>query len=273
VGANHVDDHTIALDGCPVFYRSGSPGRTRFATVYLHGVPTSSDDWTAFLEQTGGIAPDLIGFGRSGKGGHLDYTPAGLARFLERLLDELGIARLNLVAHDWGVVVAILLAAAHPDRVQRLVLIAPPPALDQPRFSGLARAWRAPVLGELAMGSITRTLFVRRLRRGSVNPAAWPEHRTRPLWDQFDQGTQRAMLRLYRSWDDERRRATEAALDDLEVPALLAWGDRDPWSGPAAAQSYASRLRHPRLEEVKRAGHWPWLDDASFIGLVADWLD
>lgn len=267
-----VDDHTITLDGSPVFYRCGSPGQTPVPTVYLHGVPTSSDDWLPFLERAGGIAPDVIGFGRSGKGGHLDYTPNGLAGFLDHLLAELGIVKLNLVAHDWGAVVAIQFAAGHPDRVERLALIAPPPLLDQPRFTGLARAWRMPVLGELTMGSITRGLLTRRLRRGSVNPAAWPAHRVRPVWDQFDQGTQRAVLRLFRSWDDERRQAAESALESLRMPALVVWGDRDPWSGREAAQSYATRLPHPQLQEITQAGHWPWLDDPGVVALVADWL-
>ena len=66
-----VDEHTFHLDDSPVYYRSAeAPGVPK---VYLHGIPTSSDDWLEFLGRTGGLAPDLIGFGRSGKGGHLDY--------------------------------------------------------------------------------------------------------------------------------------------------------------------------------------------------------
>ena len=71
-----VDEHTINLDESPVFYRRATeaPG---VPALYLHGIPTSSDDWVEFLARTGGIAPDLIGFGRSGKGGHLDYSVDG----------------------------------------------------------------------------------------------------------------------------------------------------------------------------------------------------
>ena len=65
------------LDGSPVFYRS-APGPRRHAALS----PRDPDElrrlgrrsWSA----TGGIAPDLIGFGRSGKGGHLDYSIDGL---------------------------------------------------------------------------------------------------------------------------------------------------------------------------------------------------
>ena len=72
--------------------RPSSPGRrllgrsagdpTLRQPLYLHGIPTSSDDFVPFLERTGGVAPDLIGFGRSGKGGHLDYSIDGHADFV-----------------------------------------------------------------------------------------------------------------------------------------------------------------------------------------------
>ena len=54
-------------------------------TLYLHGVPTHSYDWVPFLERTGGIAPDLPGFGRSAKPADFDYSIAGYDRFLEAL--------------------------------------------------------------------------------------------------------------------------------------------------------------------------------------------
>ena len=53
--------------------------------LFLHSVPTSSDDWREFLPMTGGVAPDLIGFGRSAKGGHLDYSLNGYVGFIEEL--------------------------------------------------------------------------------------------------------------------------------------------------------------------------------------------
>ncbi len=58
-----MDEHTIDVGGTPVFYRR----RAGADVLYLHSVPTSSDDWKDLLARTGGIAPDLPGFGRSGK--------------------------------------------------------------------------------------------------------------------------------------------------------------------------------------------------------------
>src|SRR5207302_397237 len=91
--------------------------------LYLHGVPTNSDDWIPFLELTGGIAPDLIGFGRSAKAGNLDYSMDGHADFIERFLAQLEVDRVNLVVHDIGAAGGLVFAQRHPDRVERIVLI------------------------------------------------------------------------------------------------------------------------------------------------------
>src|SRR5947209_13318831 len=54
-----VDEHTIELASVPLHYRSAPA--TGLTPVYLHGLPTSSADFTGLLERTGGVAPDLLG--------------------------------------------------------------------------------------------------------------------------------------------------------------------------------------------------------------------
>ena len=265
-----VDEHTITLDDGPVFYRSADGGQ--IPTLYVHGIPTSSDDWIGFLEQSGGIAPDLIGFGRSAKGGHLDYTPLGLARFLETLLDRVGADEVKLVAHGWGGLAALRFAVAETDRVRQLVLISPPATLPGSSWTWFQRAWRQRGVGELLMGSTTRTLLSRALRRASASPRAWPDTRIREVWEQFDQGTQRAILRLHRGWNASQAKALEAALSGLPMPALVLWGDRDPWCGPELAEAYATRLPQGTPEPVPGAGHWPWMDQPEVVERVSAWL-
>jgi pimeloyl-ACP methyl ester carboxylesterase len=85
-----------------VFVRQAETADGRAPVLYVHGNPTNSDDWIEFLERTGGIAPDLPGFGRSGKPAHFDYSIEGYAGALEQLLAQLGIDRYSLVVHDWG---------------------------------------------------------------------------------------------------------------------------------------------------------------------------
>jgi pimeloyl-ACP methyl ester carboxylesterase len=249
-----VDEHTIELAGSPVFFRRAD-GRG-VPAVYLHGVPTSSDDWTPLLERTGGIAPDLIGFGRSGKGGHLDYTVEGLADAVEPLLGE----RIRLVAHQWGAVVGLELAARHPERIEALALCNPLPLLDGFDWPGPARLWRRPLVGELIMGATNRWLIGRALKHGSALPEAWPGQRIGAVWEQFDQGTQRAILRLHRHTDPARFEAQRERLARLAAPVLVLWGEQDPWLPISLAERFAGLFANATLEPVAGAGHWPWLD-------------
>ena len=270
MGAKTVDEHTITLDDSPVFYRSARP--EGIPPVYVHGIPTSSDDWVDALERTGGVAPDLIGFGRSGKSGHLDYSPDGLAGFLASLTDHLQLGPVQLVAHGWGVPAAIRFAARDPGRVRRLVLVSPPAALPGFEWTWFQRAWRRPLVGELLMGATTRWVLAQGLRRAAADRAAWPDRRVREVWSQFDQGTQRAILRLHRSWSTEQAERLERDLVRLPVPALILWGDCDPWCGRDLAEAYASRLPESTFQPIPRAGHWPWLDDPEAVERVSGWV-
>ncbi|HET6868243.1 MAG TPA: alpha/beta hydrolase [Solirubrobacteraceae bacterium] len=271
-----VDEHTISLDNSPVYYRSAD--RSGMPKLYLHGIPTSSDDWLEFLARTGGIAPDLIGFGRSGKGGHLDYSLAGLAEFVERLLGHLGVHEIQVVGHDWGARVGLTLAERNPGRVHRLVLCNPPTERpeDWPR---ILRLWRTPALGELVMGAIPKRLLARELRRGSVRTDAWPDARVTAVWDQFDQGTQRAILRLVRSAADDvigggGPRSPGGTPDAAGTPATtVLWGEEDPWYPRAVADAYAARLPGATVERIAGAGHWPWLDQPEVVDRVASLLE
>src|SRR3954470_2197042 len=85
--------------------------------VYLHGNPTSSHAWRHVLPRTGGIAPDLIGMGRSGKP-DIAYSFADHARYLDAFFDALELQDVVLVGHDWGGALAFDWAARHPDRVR-----------------------------------------------------------------------------------------------------------------------------------------------------------
>jgi pimeloyl-ACP methyl ester carboxylesterase len=262
-----VDEHTIEVAGASVFYRR-APARD-LEILYLHSVPTSSDDWAQLVDATGGLAPDLPGFGRTSKAGNLDYSLPAYAGFVERLLDALAVAEVALVGHGWGAAIGLLFAQRHPDRVARLAIVDAVPLLDGFQWPALARWWRRPVVGELLMGSVNRRLLARVLRHGSARPQAWPDARVDAVWDQFDQGTQRAILRLHRSLDERELAACGAGLAELEQPALVVWGDRDPWLAPAFADAYARRLAHATVEHVPGAGHWPWLEEPTVAERLA----
>jgi pimeloyl-ACP methyl ester carboxylesterase len=263
-----VGEHSAEIDGQPVFWRSAPADGV--PPLYVHGVPTSSDDWLPFLARTGGLAPDLPGFGRSGKGGHRDYSLDGIAAFVERFLALADVERVQLVVHDWGAA-ALAFAQRHPERIERLVLLNAIPLLPGYRWHRVARLWRRPVLGELAMGFTTRATLRRALRPAFAGPV--PEPFVEAICRHFDQGTQRAILRLYRNSPEPLLAERGRELSHIAAPALVGCGALDPYIPARFADAYAASLPHAQVWHVGDAGHWPWLDRPDVIDRVALFLE
>jgi pimeloyl-ACP methyl ester carboxylesterase len=258
-----------ALDGLPVVWREAPAEGV--PTLYVHGVPNTSAPWEPFLARTGGIAPDLPGFGRSGKPGHFPYSIGGYDAWLERFLEHAGLERFSLVVHDWGAV-ALVLAQRAPERIHRLVVLNAVPLLPGYRWHRIARVWRRPVAGELFMGLSTKWALRQLSKEANATDGPLPEEFIEDVWEHFDQGTQRAILRLYRAGDEDLLAAAGGDLGRISAPALVVWGDRDPYVPARFADAYGSALGDATVEHLPDAGHWPWFDRPDLIDRVANFL-
>ncbi len=89
--------------------------------------------------------------------------------------------------------------------------------------------------------------------------------------DHFDQGTQRAILRLYRSSPPDVLAAAGTRLGELSGPALVVWGKRDPYIPARFGNAYANALG-AELVELADAGHWAWLDRPDVVDRVVEFV-
>ena len=244
----------------------------RTPILYLHGVPNHGAMWRPFLERTGGIAPDLPGFGESAKPAHFSYSIPGYGDWLEAFADHVGLERFSLVVHDWGGV-GLELAQRRPEAIEKLVVIDAVPFLPDYRWHRIARIWRTPVAGELLMGFATKWGVRRGLRRTKAVP---PEHLdgfVDEVWPHFDHGTQRAILKLYRSAPPAVLEQAGARLGEITAPTLVVWGEEDIYLPTRFAHAYAEALGgETRVEVVPEAVHWLWLDRPEVVDTVADFL-
>jgi pimeloyl-ACP methyl ester carboxylesterase len=160
--------------------------------------------------------------------------------------------------------VGLLWAQRFPERVERLVVIDAVPLLPGFRWHFFARLWRRRAVGEVVVGLSTRWAW-RRLLPRAVAEESWPH---------FDQGTQRAILQLYRASPEDALARAGLDLGRIECPALVVWGDRDPYVPAAFADAYAGALGgETEVLHLPDAGHWPWHDRPDAVDRIAAFLD
>jgi pimeloyl-ACP methyl ester carboxylesterase len=268
-----VNERRAEVGGIEVFWREAPASDGKAPVVYVHGVPTNSDDWVPFLERTGGLAIDLPGFGRSAKPGDFAYGIEGYAAYLDAWLATAGVDRYRLVVHDWGAV-GLALAQRAPERVERLVVMNAVPFLPGYRWHPWARTWRTPLVGEMAMGLTFKGLLRRALRDATAAGDPVPDEFLESIWKHFDHGTQRAILKLYRSAPPDVLAASGERLGDITAPALVVWGEPDHYLPTEFAQRYADALGgDTRVEIIPGARHWPWVGRPATVDLIADFLN
>ena len=244
------------------------------AVVFVHGNPGPGDDWTDLMVRVGkfarAVAPDMPGYGAADKPPHFDYTIAGYAIHLAGLLDQLGIRRAHLVAHDFGGAWALTWGVHHPQAFASATLIntGVPPGY---RWHIFARMWRTPVVGELLQATASRPVFRILLHRG--NPRLTRKQIDRIYDAAKPWGTKRAVLKLYRATPERMLRANFDQLRALDRPALVVWGTADAYLPMSAATSQRDAFPSARIEFLEGAGHWVFLEEPERVAsLVVPFL-
>jgi len=247
--------------------------RPQHPVLLFHGNPDSAGSWTPFLERLAGrrrvLAPDLLGWGESERPADFRFTMDALAGWTCDLIDALEIERFDIAVHDWG---AIALAAAvrRPAAVDRVVVMNAVPFTAAYRWHWIARLWRRRGVGELLNATMTELGTRQLLRQATPRRATIPELAAR-IHRHLDAGTKRAILELYRDADPERLEAVGRRLHTLRGPALVVWGDADPYIGMRFADGYAAALGgEARVVHLPDAGHWPWLDRPDVVDTVCE---
>ncbi|HEY4222744.1 MAG TPA: alpha/beta hydrolase [Myxococcota bacterium] len=265
-----VSEHEVVVDGVrSPLLRAGAPARE--AVVFVHGNPGSREDWRAMVERVGAFAYaaalDMPAFGRADRPRDFAYTVDGYAAHLHGALRELGVERAHLVLHDFGGPWGLTWAAQHPQQLASVSLVNTGVLLDY-RWHKLARIWRTPLLGELLMLAMKRgdpDAFARGLNAGQKR--ALPKAFTDRMVADIDDGTRRAILKLYRASGDVAGMSARQAevLRPLDVDALVVWGKNDAYIPVAQAEKQRSVFPRAIVRILDDSGHWPMGDDPDGV--------
>ncbi len=226
--------------------------------VLLHGLLVSSWCWRFTLPALSPtfrvVAPCHPGHGWSSKGPG-DYSFRGLASTVLRMLDALGIERAHFVGSSLGGGVALRLALDHPDRVGRLVLVAPA-AVPLPVVG--------PFLGVQGahFGVLYRTMFTRPVLQTILKTLAYH----RPIVDEAFMDAVWAPLASGETWAAAGRVSRHLSKDMAEVHeslpdvwkrALVVWGEHDGILPVRHAASVTGRLPLAESRVLSGCAHCP----------------
>jgi pimeloyl-ACP methyl ester carboxylesterase len=212
------------------------------AVLFVHGIPTSGRLWDLVVEGLAErftcITVDLPGYGESPPSRAADRDPGQLAEQLEALREELAVPRWHVVGHDAGATIAVHYAAAHADRVERLVLMSPPvfPEFHPPWFF---RLLRLPVVGDLVAPVLMFAIWHGGIQALMERPGLGTEEAIAAFRRPFHGLAGGRRLAWLVRWGDpvEVLGRTAALLPRVAAPTLILQGRRD----GVIPQSFAER--------------------------------
>jgi pimeloyl-ACP methyl ester carboxylesterase len=231
----------------------------------VHGLGGSADSWLTTLDGLAAhlhlYALDLVGFGSSDKP-DLAYRVDDFVACLGGFIDALSLPLFALVGFSMGGQIAATFAAAHPERVQQLVLIA---------SAGISTEYTA-ALRQYAHVATTRAGTRKRLEALVVNPDVITEelveyaHTVAQL-----PGAERAFRRAL-SASGRAPRLTNL-LGTIRCPTLILWGRNDPIIPVQYAQVFHAGIPNSRIHVFEQCGHVPYREQpAKFLAALRAFL-
>ena len=259
-----ISENKIKVGSLEWFYRESiPPGRSDLLpVVLLHGLPSHSYSWRHIMpalarQGTKAIAPDLIGFGLSGKPERREfaYTPDAFITALADLFQVLELNRFSLVVQGFLGSVGLQYALRHPDRIESLTILNTPISTTA-KLPWKMQQWGLPMAGE--MMTQDPLLVDRTLEGGSryqISDADLDVYR-KPFLKSSKAG--RSLLATVRNLQLQQSMAEiESGFQQWQKPTLIIWGMNDPWLSLSMAQNLVKSAPQTELVQLQNVGHYP----------------
>jgi pimeloyl-ACP methyl ester carboxylesterase len=249
-----VSYHTVKVHDLNVFYRESGPVGAP-TLLLLHGFPTSSHMYRNLIpilnKEYHVIAPDLIGFGFSDAPARekFTYTFDNLTRYVQGLIDVLGLKKFAIQVFDYGAPVGFRLAVANPEKISAIIS-----QNGNAYEEGLSEGWnpireywkdaseanRNNLKGMTTLEGTKMQYFTGVSDPGLVAPESY-------LLDQYlldRPGNVELQLDLFKDY------ASNVAMyprfheyfREYHPPFLAVWGDKDPFFLPPGAEAFKKDL-------------------------------
>ena len=280
-----IAHRTVDISGVRVFYRETGPDRPDAPTVLLlHGFPSSSHQFRRLMDALGNdhrlIAPDLPGFGRTVVPEGFTFSFETLTDVVEGFVEALGLTgRLAVYVFDYGGPVAFRLAERHPDWISALIVQnanAYAEGLSEIARDLVTKRPGVPGAEDRVRGILTEEVTRSQYEGGTtdsalVSPDGWTldQH----YLDLPGREAVQIALALDYHTNVEHYPAWQRWLAEHRPPALILWGDGDPFFTVEGAKAYLRDLPDAQLH-VFQTGHFALEEKLPELApLIGEFLD
>lgn len=253
---------------------SANPGREPL--ILIHGLMDSAHSWykniDVLAQDRRVLAIDLIGFGYSSRVAEPTYSLNYFAQTVREFMDAMNIERASIVGHSLGGAVTLELARLYPERVNKLVLIAPGTYLVN-LLTPIQLAARVPIAPRAFLG-LTMTnerARMRAWRRALGDPARMnPQEKAMRVRPAQVKGTVDALVAMAASeWTSDLVEEMRA----ITAPTLILWGDKDHAVPLRHGDRHARALPNAEYVILEGAGHIPHVEFADAVNqLMIDFM-
>ena len=253
--AGGAQSKTTTVYGMKIHYLEAGNGPT---VILLHGLGADTSIWAPTIgplaQHYRVIVPDQIGFGRSDKP-LINYRIATLVDFLDGFYQALGIERASLVGNSLGGAAAASFALAHPQKVDRLILVASggyalPKDADPAAFYALNPSTRA------GMKQVLQAVFYDKER--FVSDAGATDIFAKKLAGGDGYAVQKFLESYIRGED-----LLDGRLAAIGAPTLLVWGREDALTPLALGERFKKEIARAELVVLDKCGHLPQIEQAE----------
>lgn len=232
--------------------------------VFIHGSGPGASGYSNFkknypvLAEAGyrSIVPDLPGYGLSDKPDDIEYVNDFFVATLHAFLDRLGLERCVLLGNSLGGAIALGYALAHPERVQKLILMAPGGVEERETY------FQMPGI------KLMMPLFA----QGPLDPASMRQLLTLQLFDPalvtddiVDERVAVCALQPRSVLATMKVPNMASRLAEVRCPVLGFWGMNDQFNPVSGAHKIAAGCPNARVVLVNRCGHWVMVEHRDFF--------
>jgi pimeloyl-ACP methyl ester carboxylesterase len=283
------------VNGVRLHYATAGKGKL---VMFVHGFPEFWYEWKNQLAQFGGeylaVAPDMRGYNLSSKPEAVDqYQVKYMVEDIRALAEHLGHKKFILVAHDWGGAIAWSFAIAHPDYLEKLVIInAPHPGVfarelrDNPaqqKASQYMLFFRSPQ-AESVLSANNYAQLVQAVLGEGLKSGAFTEEDKKAYIEAWSQpGALTGGLNYYRAArlgppsGEGDKEGTSFAKDmpslTVKVPTLVIWGEKDTALLTGNLEGLDKFVPNLTIKRIPDGTHWVIHEKPELVnGYIRDFI-